>query len=112
MFDCSGVLKKVVDCGDHVAVIIESDGETRRFRGDFPKVAPVLEKLVGRPVEWAQHPLEADLVSTLWFGPAGHLNRMLRFWAQLERATAFSPSLVPIRKPLFFGGLVSSWRVA
>ena len=39
MFDCSGVLKKVVDCGDHVAVIIESDGETRRFRGDFPKVA-------------------------------------------------------------------------
>ena len=22
----------------------------------------------------------------------GHLNRMLRFWAQLERATAFSPS--------------------
>ena len=27
----------------------------------------------------------------------GHLNRMLRFWAQLERATAFSPSLASAR---------------
>ena len=28
----------------------------------------------------------------------GHLNRMLRFWAQLERATAFSPSLAILDK--------------
>ena len=27
----------------------------------------------------------------------GHLNRMLRFWAQWERATAFSPSLASAR---------------
>ena len=28
----------------------------------------------------------------------GHLNRMLRFWAQLECATAFSPSLAILEK--------------
>ena len=28
----------------------------------------------------------------------GHLNRMLRFWAQWERATAFSPSLAILDK--------------
>ena len=28
----------------------------------------------------------------------GHLNRMLRFWAQLERATAFSPGLAILDK--------------
>ena len=28
----------------------------------------------------------------------GHLNRMLRFWAQLECATAFSPSLAILDK--------------
>ena len=32
------------------------------------------------------HVISADL------DQRGHLNRMLRFWAQLERATAFSPS--------------------
>ena len=67
MFDCSGVLKAVVDSEDHVSVIIECEGETHRFRGDFPEVSPVLKKLVGRPVEWVQHPLHAELASTLWF---------------------------------------------
>ena len=33
-----------------------------------------------------------------YLGPAGALNRMLRFWAQLERATAFSPSLAILDK--------------
>ena len=28
----------------------------------------------------------------------GHLNRMLRFWAQWERATAFFPSLAILDK--------------
>ena len=67
MYDCSGVLKRVVNCGDHVAVTIEHEGETHRFRGEFPEVAPVLEKLVDRPVEWTHHPLHAELANTLWF---------------------------------------------
>lgn len=67
MFDCSGVLKRVVNCEDHVAISIECEGEIHRFRGDFPEVTPVLEKLVGRPVEWAHNPLKAKLASALWF---------------------------------------------
>ena len=70
-----------------------------QLRGDVPNcAASLLDRFISDYRGTRISEVVQIYLTCFTLDQRGHLNRMLRFWAQLECATAFSPSLAILEK--------------